>query len=337
MIKMKTTLARLMWVASAAVMLSACASTDIIEEDAIKEKSEEITLFLSTPEKNGDTRADNDHVLRYTAKLFEGDYVKDGINFRERKEVLATSGDPTITFSVPVGTYTVVLFADYIPKDSQPDENGHYADRYYDTSSEKEDVSMRAFTDKLGTVKLPYNCINNDNYDCFSNYRVIAKTEEKYERDVTLQRAVSKIRFVSRTDAPSPVKGLTFSKFSYLRTLSLVGGIASDFAPYQQMGLGVLDPIAPSDIENNELFYFYTLAHIYGDATDQLKDLKFKIAFDDGSEREYEIGSGTIQFQRNYITTVKGPFLSDDLPDLGDIILHLSTSDDWKYPGITIE
>ena len=122
-------------------MLSACTSTEVIDNPFTPtEESRTITLTLSNPNE-GNTRAGENHdghKLRYSAKLLKGilKSTTAGVDpeFVERKEILATDNEGTITFSVPEGEYTIILFADYIPEDQQPDDKGLYQDCYYNTA-----------------------------------------------------------------------------------------------------------------------------------------------------------------------------------------------------------
>lgn len=79
----------------AGAALIGCTSTDVVEPPAGEANAgKEISLSISAPEANGATRADTDHKLRYTAKLFQGDYIKDSFKFLERKEAIPTDANP---------------------------------------------------------------------------------------------------------------------------------------------------------------------------------------------------------------------------------------------------
>lgn len=316
----------------AGAALIGCTSTDVVEPPAGEANAgKEISLSISAPEANGATRADTDHKLRYTAKLFQGDYIKDSFKFLERKEAIATDGESaTIVFSVPEGTYSVILFADYIPSNSSPKDNGLYEDRYYDTSAENESVTMKAFTTNNGSTALDYNCINNDNYDAFAAYQVINKTEGKYETSIELSRIVSKVRVVSATDVPenTKVSSISFSDFSYIPEYSIASGHAVGHAESGKMNLWNNSLSGMSKPAENELFYFYSFAD--GTKDNFLEDIRFNVEFTDNSTRETFVPKGTIQVRRNYITILKGAFLAEPAPELGDIILNLSSDQNWE-------
>lgn len=318
------------WFALAA---GGCSSTEILAPGEEANIGETITLTLTSP-PDGYTRAGNDHVLRFTAKLFDG-YL-DGINnasYLERREVIASSGQATLTFAVPEGEYSLIILADYIPSSSLPDSNGHYPDCYYDTSSQNESVVMNAVpaNSANGTT-----FFNNDNYDFFSCYLKIAKGREEVEKDVELTRPVSKIVFVSSTDAPETIESIDVTKFWAYGHFSAIKGYASSWdSPATKKENGIT-PSAPS---RNELLFYYTFANRNGAENIVGSDTGFKVKFTDGSEYNVSIPGSTITFKPNYITTVKGPFLQAAPPDLGDIILHLSASGDWNSPSqeVTVE
>lgn len=318
-------------VASLAILAgisSSCSSTDVVDElMSAQEKGKEITLNISTPPELR-TKASSDHVLRYTAKLFKDRYDNpiNGYQFLERKQAIASTGECTIVFSVPEGDYSVLIFADYVPLPASADSNGFYDDIYYDTTSPDESITMLAFTNDAGSL-LHHHCINNENYDCFSGYTgVINKGPEKEERDIVLKRAAAKIRFVSSTPPPSTVQEISFSKFAYYDIYQQFAGSAFSDKTYADMGLENY-VVKMSDSSENELFYFYTLA---GKSSYKLNDIAFNVKFQNGQNYQVSIPAGTIRFTQNYVTTVKGAFLSDRQTETGDIILNLSKSDEWS-------
>ena len=313
-----------------AFMTGGCSQTDLVSIGDIEEKpGNEITLNITAPDALS-TRADANHKLRFTAKLFKDKYnSSNGNQFLEMKQGIATDGACTITFSVPQGDYSVLLFADYIPSSTECDSKGFYEDAYYDTSSDNEDIRMIAFTTNSSDHSLiQKHCINNENYDCFSAYTgVINKTEAKYEKDIVLQRVTSKIRFVSTTPAPADVKEIIFSKFYCFDIYKQFYETVFNEKSYGSMKLSSHVITGMSDPEKQEVFYFYSLG---AKNQEYLGDIAFTIYYTDGSSRYVEIPEGKIKIRKNYITTVRSSFLDDEKEEVGDIILHLSSDDNWS-------
>lgn len=321
-------------------LLGACSTEIITPEEGLEIYGDDIVLNFN-PDDLPSTRAGSDHVLRYTAKLFQGEFgTNTNPTFLERKEIIATNGNNTITFSVPQGTYSVLIFADYIPANSSPDAIGLYPDKYYDTTSTDESVRMLAFTDKNGSTLLNQCCINNDNYDCFTGIiSSIHKTEQKYEQSLTLQRATAKVRFISTTPLPdASITEIKLSSFDYRDTYFQFGESARlDGKTVSQMKLDNYTFSQMSDESNGEVFYFYTLASL--SANNNLKKIEFTVKYSDGTSRKTTIDDYNIPIKKNHITTVKGAFLTEPLPDpseLGDITLHFSTGD-WETPDISYQ
>lgn len=313
----------------AGIFLNGCTQTEVEQGLTEKERGKEITLSLSSPSEAA-TRADANHKLRYIAKLFKGGYNDvNGVKFLERKEAIATDGKSTIVFSVPEGDYSVLIFADYIPSSTNANSQGFYEDKYYDTSSETETIRMRAFTTGQSDELLHFHCINNDNYDAFSGYTgIISKGPQKEERNITLTRCVSKVRFISSTNPTSTVNQIKFSKFSYCDVYMQYAGTALIEREYDHMKLSNYSLSGMSNSSNNELFYFYTFA---SKSESTLKEFSFIVSFN-GTNNTYpvELGFDKVFCRQNYITTVNGAFLASESTDEGDLILNLSKDDEWN-------
>lgn len=314
-----------------------CAETEIISEPEFT-PGDEITLNLTATESLS-TRAGSDHNLRFTAKLFKDKYNSDqGNQFLDVKQGIASNGECTIVFNVPTGDYQILIFADYIPKSSTANSDGLYPDAYYDTSSKNEDIRMIAFsTNDSDHTYISQNCINNDNYDCFSGMtEVIHKTTAKHEESIVLKRATAKVRFVSITDAPASVNNISFKQFYCFDWYKQFFQKVTCEKKYNQMRLSSHQLSSMSNPSENELFYFYTLAP--NDDDTNLGTFDFDISFANGTSRNVYIGGGKIKVKKNHVTTVRGALLSDPAGDSnedGDIILHLTPSLDWENPEIT--
>ena len=295
-------LTALLFSATVLILLGGCSSTEIIDspqEPAKKGKT--ITLSLSAPE-NASTRADADHQLRYVAKLVEGDLAGQDIEVKERKEsIVSNNDDTTITFVVEQGDYTIILFADYVPSSTTKDE------------------------------------INNDNLDCFGKVIKVTKDEEEVVENVTLFRLVSKIRFISTTQLADnqEIDNISYSRISYHKTINIESasqnsgnGAGIEGIDTQYIANKSSNFLNPSNSEN-ELFFFYTFANKSGDKA-CLGQVDFSINFKDGTKRDRSIVTGVIPAKRNSITTVQSDFLSPEKKATGNIILNLSTPNNWE-------
>lgn len=312
---------------AATIMAGACSSTEIIDQPSgTAKKGKTISLSVSSPQIQQTRGSHDNHKLRYIAKLVEGN-MKDTRNLLDRKEVIASDGDATITFSVEEGLYTIVLFADYIDSD-EPDETGCYTDCYYDTHDPNYPEIM----------KISRFDVNNDNLDCFGAVISVDKGEEEVVRDIVLERKVSKIRFVSTTASSDSreVSGIQFTKIPYYSQINLsVANTGVEVSKHYSSGEQYIPQGDLSGVEEApELFYFYSLANKTGDLT-ALAEVGFTVNYNDNTSKSISIPLGVVKSVRNSITTVQGAFLSPEPKTLGDIILNLSTPDGWEGSAST--
>lgn len=185
------TLAILLFVSS--FVFAGCSSSES-PYDSVDRPDKTITLSVSAP-ANRTTKATADHSLRFIAILYKGVFNEGstaGVSpeFVERKELLASDKTGQITFSVEEGKYSIILFADYIPSDSERDsESGLYPDKYYNTNGAEPNNIMKA-----GVITLKSSPeINNDNLDCFSHMLTVTKNSLKLEKAIELKRMTAKI------------------------------------------------------------------------------------------------------------------------------------------------
>lgn len=317
--------------ATVLTLLAGCSSTEIIDSpQQPAKKGKTITLSLSAPE-NAATRADADHQLRYVAKLVEGKLEDVNFKLLERKESLVSKGEKTtITFSVAEGDYTIMLFADYLPSNGiTSNEDGGYNDYYYKTRNE---------TDPKNISVQKYE-VNNENLDCFGDVIVINKTADEVERTITLKRLVSKVKFVSTTPLPDGqnLTSISYSKIPYYTTFIFTDKTGISIEPKKETSSGTINSPTLTANQNGEyeLFCYYTPANIDSDSK-WMEAYSFTLNIGNDISKKIDIGQATVPVIRNTITTVKGEFLSPKEQTKGDIILNLSTPDEWgKYESTT--
>lgn len=324
------------------ILVAGCTSTELVDTPRPTEtKGQTITLNISCPEA-AQTRADNDHVLRYSALLYNGAELKELTESRlyDRKEILVSDEEiQYITFEVPTGNYSCVVFADYIPSSAQKDKDGFYEDVYYDTHS-TERIYMRAFTDftKQDRPDVDNKCINDDNYDCFlATVENIRKEENELHEPITLERIVSRISFISSTDLPEgkSIKSVTFQQFDFYHYLTIKGQATGLHASAGSTRIGEFEYPITYNQENKEILYFYTLARNDGKEDSGLNEIKFKVNFTDGTSYPsdcFSVRDGLIKPYANLKIMVKGPFLSESPIVLGKLILDIPMPnvDGWE-------
>lgn len=307
-----------------------CTSTDVVDPSDNTEKGTTITLNVTSPDAYvfSPTRAESHpgHQLRYVAKLFKGESAASG-EFVAIKEILVKESH-TIVFNAPEeGKYTVVVFADYIDENAQADENGHYPDRYYNTTTENDFIE--AFktpisSDNSNPVKMN---INNDDYDCFAVKFTFTKEAQPYTKpDLTLTRAVCKIKIVNKGGNVNGVNQIKVTKLSFMSQYSFQEGGSNLRIEYTANDLG---ENAISEIQGNVLFYFYSFGNYMPG-----QSLK-AISFDVNAKENYEYPSLTIptnnyDYKRNIIYNIQGEFLSPTTYPSNEITLVVSTDENWN-------
>lgn len=330
------------------VSMLSCMNTETLDPPAqADESSETISLFLSSP-VDVTTRTEDGYVLRYTVKLLLHD--NNGNKLLERKECLET-GDKSqdvITFKVePNKTYYLYCFADYIPVNSELDKDGFYKDYFYNTRMAQENVISMITNPDGGSEKISKSFFNNDYYDCFMQYIEVKKKEAQETISAILERVTAKIRFIDENLTEDNFDKLLLSNMSInISAIFETKQAQADRGTYSSKDLSHITFTEPGNIDKKELFFFYTLAY---SEQSLLNNIKFSTINSEGVSLETSISS--LPFQKNYITTVKGRFLSTDSgeedpnPDgpgdeddgEGDIIVNLDTNKNWKNPEFSVD
>lgn len=332
------------------ITLNSCISTTTLEPEPT-DNGKTSLVFNLLDDKNEDTRAVNHegYKLRYVAKLYSGRPTNITQSAEpQRKEII--DGDISelgnknqLIFDVERGNYyTLFVFADYIPVESQYNsDKGGYEDYFYNTDVDgsRDAIQMLSYPGDKSSIKdtqivnLSPNFFNNDNYDCFGG--VIAtdkpKTEEKIELNLQLYRMVSKVRFVDVTKMSGKLDAVVNS-FGYLSRFTLdekeknpAGWLKVNLnSTYQK----ILTQKEFSGAEEQEMFYFYTFAPA-GSNSNNYPSINFTLSDGVNETKTYNVES--IPVKRNQITTVKGylfpGYVAPEEPGDGPLILNSSLGD----------
>lgn len=318
---MKTKPIRQLFASIPLLLLASCAQTDVI--DSGLDSGFSLTITLSAPQAS--TRADNSHMLRYTARLFKGS-TPDAGKIVDKKQLIEDGSTSTLTFEgVEEGDYCVLVFADYIPADATPSADGIYPDNYYDTSK-AEDVALKNVSSDL---------INNENLDCFAACEKIVKEKEEKRVPVTLKRAVAKVRVVSASEKQDEVENILISKFSILKEYKVTTKSASAYNAFPNCTLSKPWEVTPSDLDSNELFFYYTFATDPQEARNgtNLVGLAFTVNSATLDPVSFDIPTENLIVKSNWITTLRGDFLpalpEDPSTRSDKIILDLTPDPSW--------
>ena len=151
------------------------------------------------------------------------------------------------------------IFADYIDAGATPNSNGQYPDRFYDTSTKNEFITMQSFRSRDGKKTFKYNCINNDNYQCYATRLKIKKEETAYENSLTLKRAVAKVRVVSKDGDINGIDKIRLTAFSFMDEYNFKQKLSGTHVDIESKNILEFEPSAKS---SRELFFFYTFGSL---------------------------------------------------------------------------
>lgn len=321
---------------SATSLLASCVSTDTLEPSVSEADSNYIVLSVSSP-PDVSTRAGTGYKLRYTAKIFTGASSSNwGSTPIDRQEIIeGESSDNKIVFKVdPDNSYTVMVFADYIPSDFKADESGHYPDYFYNTTNSKR--STVRTTPGSDEEKVSAEFFNNDNYDCFYVQESVVKKEKEVNLDLTLKRVTSQVIFREKSENKG-IGNVSVSKLGYRKHFDW--GTMNTFDPIApNTDLGTIS--LPKDIiidEDKDLFYFYSLAET-GEGK-RYVSVEFTVNREGCDSKTFTIKE--IPVRSNHRTIVKGEYLpvpevagEDPIDNSGDIILNLTTDLSWEEESL---
>lgn len=321
-----------------------CVSSETIEPESPVEKSDEIVLSLSSPAELKSRGEHDGFYLRYVAKLFE---VNNGTtpdySTLQRAELIEGKENNKITFKVNKNEqqkYGIMVFADYI-KDDTPDNNNEYKDYYYDThnsvknvNSDFKDIIVMYTTPMSSSNTLAAEFFNNDNYDCFSFYSINTKEAgKKLEIKCELTRAVAKVKLIDNSDDPGTLSNLKIDNLKFFNSYNQRVATKVNNTSFTNKSFDVSELLSLKEEENEgkTIFFFYTFSSEYGTAeyinlgfTTEIKEKPISLSI--------PVIENRIRVVQNYITKVRGtllPQLSVSNDDKGDIILNVSTAQDW--------
>lgn len=316
--------------------LSACTATDIIDSPDEKPAADNnaIAIGIDIPEEYGigRTRVTGDVKLRYVAKLYKEDASgQTGISASTlvaTVEQLESDGRTIVFHDAEEGKkYLVTIFADYVNANAVKNAEGHYPDKYYDTTQKGDGINFSSQEDFF----------NNDARDCFAlKSEIFTKGPLVYEADLTLRRVVSKVRVVAKDESLESLKNLTMTDYSVAPTYSFDAGGATKF---EQARTFYPFDLEVSDRSQHELFYFYVfgLAPGYRDKRNGLKNISFKLNPNENYtfiNREITIAGTPFESLvlpvPNKIYTVRGTFLTTSQAPSSEIRLNVTENTDWE-------
>lgn len=323
--------------------LASCVSTRTEEPETNEDATSPVVLSIQAPAETL-TRAGNNFKLRYIARIYSGTSSQSW-SLLQRKEIIDGDGAGNkIVFSVPAqNSYTLIVFADYIPSDYTAGSNKLYTDYFYNTAASFS-ATMRTTPGSDSSAVSP-DFFNNENYDAFYGYQVIYKEEAEYKVDMTLNRTTAQVIFRDNS-GNTGTAGIAINKLGARKRIDFgESPMTSNPGKEADTALGnfLIDGTAEVNDTDKDLFYFFTLA----DAVSGPQNVSVEFTANNGSVTGQASNVTSIPVRVNNRTIVSGSFLpssaKEEEPGLtdppstsaGDIILSVTTDTDWNLEPLT--
>lgn len=319
--------------------LSSCVSTDTLDMNEIQDTDTGIVLNLYKPD-GFDTRADNENYkLRYIAQIARGSSSNNIGSILSRQEIIDGETETNrVIFKVDPGyDYTIMVFADYLPAETMANSKGHYEDYFYNTTDNEKLCKIRT-TPGSDEQKVSPDFFNNDNYDAFFGKHSLHKEAKEEIVNMTLKRITAQVKF-NETKVTSGEGEVAINKLSYRKSFFWeTGGTSLSDNPSANLGNIYLSQNSIINGNNQDLFYFYTLAGTTNSS--QNVSIEFTVKREALDPKTTTVNE--IPVKANYRTIVKGNFmpLSPEDPPIdedktGNIILNLSTDGNWEQEELS--
>ncbi|CUP90944.1 Uncharacterised protein [Bacteroides uniformis] len=223
-----------------------------------------VRLSLSMPETcmTPITRAGGDVALRFIAEVWSYDEAAQKyatLALRKEQKVEGGNKSATLSFDLETqGKYRLLLWADYVDATATADENGAFADKYYDTKFTN--TTANEYKGLKGVKVITDNfALNTEARDAFYKSVDFEKGETNLTLEAqTLTRAVGKL-VVKEKLAEAYSKSTTFSvSYDVPNTFSVETGVTVGKTPFK---VNVTEQAVAGNAETEDytLFYDYVL------------------------------------------------------------------------------
>ena len=282
---------------------------------------QEVMLTVSLPEATRASSADGfdlaniagtDYTLRYILEVYRVVNATTNELTTTCQRFVETSDAPTMVFPVrlaPGYQYQVVAWADIVRKDGAVLENGEKADRYYNTQSGLQAISI------IENDTIKWNAMD-ETRDAYTATQAISTDNLVNGVELKLKRPFAKLRVVAtditdiRKVGLEPKTATVLYAQDMYRSFNAVTGKASAAAPKSHDNISYPDPAAPV---YNDATGEYTLFADYI-FVPQSGTAKFSLnVYADANQLMLIKGNNfntEIFVERNKLTTIKGDVLT---------------------------
>lgn len=316
-------------------LFASCSQTEMEEAANVPQKGNEVTVTVapSADFTQPRTRAESGQQLRYIAELWEEDKTTNSTDPTTKKLIARTEqvGADANKFTFDIeqqGDYVILFWADYIATDATTSEktitrsSGEntftvtfqgYEDKEFTTNG------SRASKEGLQGVQIKTLSNKEEFYngtlEAFCSKVAFTKKNDIVSLDqVTLKRPLCKYIFKEKTADLSGISKVNIKFIRYYYQYNVYKEKTVDFGQYDGGGVSS-KAINILNSSEKQLFSFYSFAGKSEGTLSTAYTMKFNFTANDNNKKytDAQIASSKIPCRANYIYTLSGSFVQEDL------------------------
>lgn len=325
-------------------LFASCSQTEMEEAANVPQKGNEVTVTVapSADFTQPRTRAGSNQQLRYIAELWEEDKTTDPATTKKMIARTEQAGADANKFTFDIeqqGDYVILFWADYIAADAQKTDKtitrssgGNtftvnfqgYKDNKFTTDG------SRASKEGLQEVRMKTDAVEDNFYnsslDGFCGKAAFTKgTDIVSLAQVTLKRPLCKYIFTEKTANLSGISKVVMKSFNYYNRYSVYEEKTTTYNIQTELSVNILNS------SEKQLFSFYSFGEKSNGTLASGHNMTFSFTASQGSSKKYKecsVYENNIPCRANYIYTVSGSFVQEDLTG-PTVNVDVTCNDNW--------
>lgn len=328
-----------------------CSQTEMEEPANVPQKGNEVTVTVapSADFTQPRSRAESGQQLRYIAELWEEDKTTDSANPTTKKLIARTEQVGTdankFTFDVTEqGDYVILFWADYISTSAQQSDKtitrssgentftvnfqGYEDNEFTTNGNGASKEGLQGVQIKTRSNKDEF--YNGTTLEAFCSKVAFTKKNDIVSLDqVTLKRPLCKYIFKEKTADLSVISKVNIKFIEYYYQYNVYKEKTTNTGQYNG---GVSSGMAIDILNSSEqqLFSFYSFAG-KSEGTLSTYTMKFNFTANDNNKKytDAQIASSKIPCRANYIYTLSGSFVQQDLTG-NTVSVNVTRNENWS-------
>ncbi len=315
-------------------LLASCSQTEMEEAANVPRKGNEVTVTVAPSADFTQPRArvESNQQLRYIAELWEEDKTTNPANPTTKKLIARTEqvGADANKFTFDVeqqGDYVILFWADYIAAGGSTSDKtitGGSGENTFSVSfqgyEDKEFTTNGSRASKEGLQGVEIKTLSskegfyNGTLEAFCSKVAFTKKNDIVSLDqVTLKRPLCKYILKEKTADLSEISKVNIKTIRYYYRYNVYKEKTTDFGQYDGGSIGS-KAINILNSSEKQLFSFYSFAG-KSEGTLSTYTMKFNFTANDNGKKytDAQIASSKIPCRANYIYTLSGSFVQEDL------------------------